>query len=136
MIKESEGHNLDAYQDGGQWFIGYGHSISPKPGTRITETEAEQLLKDDLGVCENAIRTAVKVPVTSNEFSAMASLCYSIGWQRFADSTVVKKFNASDRAGAADGFLLWAKGVENGEKVTLPRLEARRQKEKALFLTP
>ena len=60
----------------------------------------------------------------------------AIGWQRFADSTVAKRINESDRPGAADGFLLWTKGVENGQKVSLPRLEARRQKEKALFLTP
>ncbi len=134
LIKESEGLRLDAYQDGGQWYIGYGHAIAPKAGTRITQAEAEQFLKDDLGVCEKAIRDAVKVPVTANEFGAMASLCYSIGWQRYAASSVVQRLNANDRKGAADAFLMWTKITQNGKRVVLPRLEARREKEKALFL--
>lgn len=136
LIKDSEGLRLDAYQHLDGWYIGYGHAISSKPGTRITEAEAERLLRDDLAVCESAIQDTVTHPVSSNEFSAMASLCFSIGWQRFASSTVVKKVNAGDREGAAKAFLLWTRGTVNGERVSLPLLQDRRQKEKALFLKP
>jgi len=135
IIKESEGLKLAAYQYAGQWLIGYGHSATAKPGMTITEAQAEDLLRQDLGVCEKAIADAVTVPVSSNEFSAMASLCYNIGWQNFAASSVVRRLNAGDRQGAADAFLMWTKGTVNGERVSLPHLEVRRQREKELFLS-
>jgi lysozyme len=135
IIKESEGLRLEAYSYAGQWLIGYGHSATAKSGMKITEAQAEDLLRQDLGVCEKAIADAVTVPVSANAFSAMASLCYNIGWQKFAASSVVKRLNAGDREGAADAFLMWTKGTINGERVSLPHLEVRRQRERALFLS-
>jgi lysozyme len=135
IIKESEGHNLTPYQDGGHWYVGYGHAVDG-PGAAISEEEAETLLQQDLAVCETKVDEAVKPVVSSNEFSAMVSLCYNIGWQNFAASSVVVKFNAADRQGAADAFLLFTKATIDGTKQELPRLRARREKERALFLTP
>lgn len=135
IIKESEGLRLEAYSYAGQWLIGYGHSATAKPGMKISEAQAEDLLRQDLGVCEKAIADAVSVPVSSNEFSAMASLCYNIGWQNFAASSVVRRLNNGDHAGAADAFLMWTKGTVNGQRVSLPHLEQRRQREKELFLS-
>lgn len=130
IIKTSEGLRLEAYQLGGAWYIGYGHAKTAKPGMTITETEAEALLRQDLKVCEDASATAVTVPVTENEFSAMVSLCYNVGPRSFAGSSVVRKLNAGDRAGAADAFLLWNKAGG----VVIPHLVERREKERALFL--
>src|SRR5262245_26333029 len=44
IIKDSEGHNLKPYQDGGRWYVGYGHAIDG-PGAPISEEEAERLLR-------------------------------------------------------------------------------------------
>lgn len=135
IIKESEGLRLEAYSYAGQWLIGYGHSATTKPGMKITAAQAEDLLRQDLAVCEKAIGDAVTVPINANEFSAMVSLCYNIGWQNFAASSVVRRLNAGDREGAADAFLMWTKATVAGERVTVPHLEERRQRERALFLS-
>jgi len=76
----------------------------------------------------------VKTSVSSNAFSALVSLCYNIGWQNLAASTVVAALNQGDRAAAAAGFLLFTKATIGGVKQELPRLRARREKERALFL--
>ncbi len=136
LIKESEGLRLNAYREGDHWLIGYGHALERKPQGPITNAEAERLLREDLAVCENAIANAVTVSVSTNEFSAMASLCYTTGWQAYADSTLVDRLNQSDRRGAADAFLMWTKATVNGRKRSLPHLEERRRKERALFLAP
>ncbi|MCM1513233.1 MAG: glycoside hydrolase family protein [Oxalobacter formigenes] len=48
-VKKAEGLRLDAYQDSdGVWTIGYGHTKGVKPGMRITQQEAEALLKQDI----------------------------------------------------------------------------------------
>jgi GH24 family phage-related lysozyme (muramidase) len=134
IIKESEGLHLKAYQDAGQWLIGYGHADGAGPGKTISAARAEEFLKQDVAACESTITSALSRNVTSNQFSALVSLCYNIGTQRLAQSTLLKRLNRGDVTAAADGFLDWTKGTVGGEKVVLPRLEARRQKERGLFL--
>lgn len=136
IIKASEGLRLDAYTDGTRWLIGYGHTATARMGMRITEAEAEALLRQDLHVCETAIGNTVAVPVSENEFGAMASLCYNLGTGNFAKSPVVARVNAGDYAGAADAFLTHTRGTLNGVKQEIPHLKTRREKERALFLTP
>jgi lysozyme len=135
IIKDSEGHNLKPYQDGGHWYVGYGHSVKG-PGPAISEAEAERLLRQDLSVCEGKVDEAVDPAMSSNEFSAMVSLCYNIGWGNFTKSSVVAKLNKEDRPGAAEAFLPFTKATVGGVRQELPRLRARREKERALFLAP
>ena len=134
IIKQAEGLKLSAYQLGGQWLIGFGHAKHVTPGMTITQAQAEQFLKEDVGLCEGTVTTSVTVPITRNEFSAMVSLCYNIGPQTFSRSSLVSKLNQADRAGAADAFLDWDKGTVGGVKQAVPYLTARRQKERTLFL--
>lgn len=137
LIKRWEGLRLTAYQDSvGVWTIGYGHTAeagppAPKAGMKITEKEADDILKRDLGQYERAVTKAISVAPTSNQFAAMVSLCYNIGPANFATSTVVKLVNAGDPRGAAEAFLRWNKA---GGKV-LAGLTHRREDEKKLFLT-
>ncbi len=131
MIKEEEGLRLKAYQNSGQWLIGYGHARTARPGQRITAARAEELLREDIQACEDAVGENVSVPLSANEFSALTALCFNIGTLNFAQSTVVQKLNAGDRVGAADAFLMWTKA---GGK-TLDLLEKRRARERALFLS-
>ena len=132
IIKQSEALRLDSYELGGSEFIGYGHLMRQGEADHISEAKAEALLKGDLADCEAALRRGLTVPVSSNEFSAMVSLCYNIGTGNFASSSVLKSLNKGDRAGAADAFLLWNKA---GGAV-LERLASRRKEERALFLKP
>jgi lysozyme len=137
LIKRWEGLRLTAYQDSvGIWTIGYGHTAeagppAPKAGMKITEKEADDILKRDLGQYERAVTKAISVAPTSNQFAAMISLCFNIGPTNFAKSSVVRRMNEGNAKAAADAFLLWNKA---GGKV-LKGLTARREDEKKLFLT-
>ena len=69
---------------------------------------------------------------TQSQYDAMISFTFNLGPGNLRSSTLLKKLNAGDRAGAADEFLKWTKA---GGK-TLPGLVKRREAERALFLTP
>jgi lysozyme len=138
LIKSFEGLRLKAYKcSAGVDTIGYGHTSAAgapvvKAGMKITEQEAEKILARDLGKYEQAVDKAVTVKPTSNQFSAMVSLCYNIGPGNFAGSSVVRRLNAGDVKGAAEAFLLWNK--VHGR--ALAGLTRRREAERKLFLTP
>ncbi len=137
LIKRFEGLRLDAYKDvAGIWTIGYGHIKTAKPGMKITESQAETLLKDDLQDAERGVERLVKVPISSNEFSALVSLVFNIGEGAFAKSTTLRRLNANDRVTAADAIELWNKATVGGKKTVVQGLVRRRAAEKALFLEP
>ncbi|MBB5520037.1 lysozyme [Amphiplicatus metriothermophilus] len=131
IIKQSEGLRLEAYSAGGRWYVGYGHSRTARPGMKITEAQAEALLREDVRDAEEGVKRVVTVPVNENEFSAMVSLAYNLGVGAFARSPVVARLNAGDRKGAADAFLTHNKA---GGKVN-EHLTRRRELERALFLS-
>ena len=131
-IIKFEGKRNKAYKDTqGLWTIGVGHLIKPDEqhliNTVLTDEQVNALLKHDLGWCDAAITSSVKVPLNQNQYDALYSLCFNIGANGFKNSSVVKRLNAGDYAGAAEAFLMW-----NKPAVLIPR----RQKEKMLFLTP
>jgi lysozyme len=132
IIKEEETLQLEAYELGGLWLIGYGHLMLEGEKDVITEEEADAFLREDLHWCEEAIERYVKVPVTLNEFSAMVAFCYNVGSGKTRGSSIVKRVNGDDRPGAANAFLLWNR--MNG--VVMKALANRRAKERTLFLTP
>ena len=138
LIKAHEGLRLQAYQDPvGVWTIGYGHTTAAGPpkverGMKITDAGADAILRQDLAKFEGYVSSAVKVPLNQNEFDALVSFTFNLGPGNLRSSTLLKKLNAGDRAGAADEFLKWTKA---GGK-TLPGLVKRREAERALFRTP
>jgi lysozyme len=132
IIKEEETLQLEAYELGGLWLIGYGHLMLEGEKDVITEEEADAFLRDDLHWCEEAIERYVQVPVTLNEFSAMVAFCYNVGSGKTRGSSIVKRVNKEDRPGAANAFLLWNR--MNG--VVMKALANRRARERTLFLTP
>lgn len=132
IIKEEETLQLEAYELGGLWLIGYGHLMLEGEMDVITEDEADAFLREDLHWCEESIERYVDVPVTLNEFSAMVAFCYNVGSGKTRNSSIVKRVNDDDRPGAANGFLLWNR--MNG--VVMKALAKRRARERTLFLTP
>lgn len=132
IIKEEETLQLEAYELGGVWLIGYGHLMLEGEKDAITEQEAEDFLRDDLHWCESAIERYIDVPVTLNEFSAMVAFCYNVGSGKTRGSSIVKRVNIDDRPGAANAFLLWNR--MNG--VVMAALAKRRARERTLFITP
>ncbi|MEM9706547.1 MAG: lysozyme [Pseudomonadota bacterium] len=133
IIKESEGLKLEAYTAGGRRYIGYGRQISAGDPQRITEAQAEEYLREDLRSFEDGVRRVLTRPANENQFSAMVSLAYNLGVGRFRSaSPVLKEFNAGNISAAADAF----RTHNRGGGVVLQNLVERREKERALFLTP
>jgi len=135
-ISAREGNVLTAYRDSiGVLTIGCGHTSAagaPKvvPGLKITASESDEILSRDLAKFEAAVSNAVRVSLNQNEFDALVSLAFNIGGGAFSNSTLVRKLNAGDRAGAANQFLVWNKA---GGK-TLKGLSTRREAERKQFL--
>jgi lysozyme len=143
--------NLDAYLDPvGIWTIGWGHAVRFRgqflrgaenrglaralyPGG-ITRAQAELLLRADLVDFASNVQALVKVSLGDSAFGALVSFAFNVGVGALAQSTLLRKLNARDRAGAADQFLVWNKGRKNGVLVELPGLTRRRRAERAMFL--
>ena len=132
LIKEFEGLRLKAYKcPGGVWTIGYGHTAGVKPGMVITETQAEQFLKEDLLVFEKAVNNQ-NLSINQNQFDALVSLIYNIGIGNFKKSTLLLKvrINPGDNS-IMDEFLSW---VYSKGRV-LPGLQRRRLAEVKLYFS-
>ena len=138
LIKDFEGFSSSAYLDVVNIpTIGWGNTFyengtKVKMGDQISKTDALKLLE----VVANRdfadkIFPAIKVKVSQSQFDAMVSLAYNIGVGAFLKSTLLKKVNAGDFAGAGEEFLRWNKA--NGKEVL--GLTRRREREKQLFLS-
>lgn len=131
MVKKYEGLYTKAYHcPAGVLTIGYGHTgPDVKPGQRIREAQAEKMLRQDMGKFEDAVRRQVKVPLTQGQFDALVSFTFNCGEGALKNSTLLKKLNSGDYAGAQAEFQRWNKG---GGRV-LPGLVKRRAEEAQMF---
>lgn len=130
LIKEFEGLRLEAYLcPANVWTIGYGHTKTVRKGMKITNAEAEELLKGDIAWVKNCTDSAVKVELSANQVAAVYSFIYNVGAGAFRSSTLLRKLNQGDHEGAANEFKRWNKG---GGKV-LAGLTRRRAAEAKLF---
>jgi lysozyme len=145
LIKTFEGLRLNAYRDSaGVWTIGYGSTHYTdgslvEPGDHLTdEHQADQLFMKTLTDYEQAVNHMVKVPLHQHQFDALVSFAYNVGTGALQSSTLLKKLNEADDAAAADQFLVWNKvtNPKTGKKTISTALKKRREKERALFLTP
>lgn len=131
LIKKFEGCRLEAYRcPAGVWTIGYGHTKGVQERMKITQAQAEEFLREDLRVYEQAVERCVKVPLSQNQFDALVSFCYNCGGEALRTSTLLRLLNESKYSEAAGQFLRWNKA---GGKV-LAGLTRRREEERALFL--
>ena len=132
LIKAFEGLYLESYQDPvGIWTIGYGHIQDVNQGMKITVSQAEQILKEDLFRYETAVEEAVTVTINENQFAALTSFCFNLGASALFKSTLLKLLNQGQFAEAANEFPRWDKA--GGQ--SLLGLSRRRRAERALFLS-
>ena len=136
LIRKFEGTRLKPYFDiAGRVTIGTGHLITAGEATKfaagITQRQADNLLKHDLLVAENAVARAVKVTLKQGEFDALVSFTFNLGAVRLLASSLRMRLNRGDRQGAAQEFTRWV--YAGGRRVS--GLMARRMAEKALFMS-
>jgi lysozyme len=105
--------------------IGFGTTSGVKMGDTITPPKAVERAYEDVAKFEGAIKQCVTVPLKQTEYDAYAQLAYNIGPTAFCGSTLVKKLNALDYAGACQEILRWDKFKGK----PLRGLTIRRQKE-------
>ena len=136
-IKEFEGLRLEAYRDdAGVLTIGYGHTgpynsrgDKVRRGDKISRGYAYELLKNDLGATEAAVRR-LKVARTQGQFDALVSFAFNLGINRLNSSTLLKTIrNGGSRSEIKREFLRWV--YAGGKK--LSGLERRRQWEAKRF---
>ncbi len=137
LIKSFEGLRTAAARlPDGRWTLGYGHTFSAREGARVTQEDADALLRFDLLPVVDSINNLVLVPLNQNQFDALVSFCFNIGAENFAQSTVLKRLNEGRFAEAALAMDSWRSAEFNGETYVLAPLIRRRAAEKNLFLTP
>ena len=132
LIKLFEGCQTKAYVcPSGVLTIGYGHTgPDVRSGMKITESEAERLLKEDLKRFENAVNRLIKVPLTQHEFDAIVSFAFNVGSSALEHSTFCRRMNAGqDKATCLKEE--FPKCV-NGSNGPLPGLVRRREAEVGL----
>lgn len=136
LVKASEGLKLAAYPDpgsgGAPWTIGYGSTHGVTKGMTINLAEAQARLVLDIEAAGNVVESARTVPVNQNQFDALCDFVFNLGTGNFKASTLLKKLNAGDYAGAAVEFPKWTKA--SGK--VMPGLVKRRAAERELFERP
>lgn len=86
--------------------IGYGHTRPPMwQGLRITEEKALVLLESDLAPAEAMVIKLVKPALTQGQYDALVSFVFNTG--RLSGTTLLRKLNAKDYAGARAEFAKW-----------------------------
>jgi len=132
IIKNAEGLKLKAYKDpAGIWTIGYGHIRNVKQGDVCTEEQADKWLREDIGEAVRAVDVLVNVPLTQQQYGALVSFTFNLGYGTLKNSSLLTALNKFDYKTASEKFLLYNKA---GGKV-LPGLVLRRKAERELFDT-
>lgn len=126
MIKEFEGCRLEAYTcPAGVLTIGYGHTKGVERGMRITQSEADRLLMEDLAVYEKAVNSSCSW-ANQNQYDALVSFTFNCGTGNL--QKLIKNRNTEEIGNA---LLLYNKAA--GKE--LSGLTRRRQAERNLFFS-
>jgi lysozyme len=130
FLVAQEGVRRYAYNDSrGFATFGVGHLIGQRPvndddrrkwGTPQNPKSMQfvfDVLDRDLDRYEAAVRDAIKVPLSGNQFAACVSLCVNIGTHGFAGSTLARRINArASRSEIAAAFRMWKRPPELGPR--------------------
>lgn len=131
LIKKFEGCKLEAYLDSvGVPSIGYGHTKDVKIGMKITQEEAEKLLRSDIAPIEKTLN-GLNINLSQGEFDALVSWCFNLGLGNFKSSTMYR-FIVSKKSDLeiTDQMVKW----HNAGGKPLLGLKRRRCEEANLFL--
>ena len=130
LIKRWEGLRLEAYRDAvGVLTIGYGHTQNVTSGQKITEAQAEQLLKEDLTRFEKYVDRPEWNWLNDNQFSALVSLAFNVG---SFGTGLITALNNKDPQRVTERMALYNKAGG----IYFQGLANRRQSEIELFNTP
>lgn len=96
---------------------------------KVTHEQAMNMLHEDVVVFGEAVNKLVITKLNQNQYDALVCFTYNIGTGNFKASTLLKKLNAGDFAGAGKELLKW----HFVKKIFSRGLANRREAEYALF---
>lgn len=113
--------------------IGWGHTNDNgrtfQASSVWTQAECDAEFLADMAIFVKAVNKLVTVPLNQDQFDALVSFAFNVGAGNLEKSTLLKKLNAGDYAGAAQEFKRWNKA----DGKVLPGLTRRRNSEALLF---
>jgi len=101
-----------------------------KLGDTTTPTKALARTMMDVDKFEGGLRQCVRVPLYQHEYDSLVQFAYNIGPDALCKSTLMRKLNAGDYAGACNEMTKWV--YAGGRKVQ--GLVNRREAERKLCL--
>ena len=110
LIKRFEGFSRTVYFcPAGYQTIGYGHVVKPHEdfSAGIDEAQAEELLRQDAAIAEQAVLRLINVPLTDCQFDALVSFTYNLGGGALQRSTLRRKVNHEEHADVPEQFMRW-----------------------------
>lgn len=136
LIKQYEGCRLSAYPDpatgGDPWTIGWGATGKDiRKGMIWTQEQADDRLAWDIAKFAREVKALLVPNPTAGELGALISFAYNVGAENLKSSTLLRKFNAGDKIGAAKEFPKWI----YANKKVMKGLVRRREAEQKAFLS-
>lgn len=130
LIKRFEGFSPTIYIcPAGYSTIGYGHVVlaheKDRFATGITQAEATNLLRKDVGIAERAVLQLISVHLTDGQFDALVSFTFNLGAGALQRSTLRRKVNRGEHEGISAELKKWVWAA--GKR--LPGLVRRRKAE-------
>ncbi|EAA8631542.1 MULTISPECIES: lysozyme [Salmonella] len=124
-----EGRHHEPYRDvAGVLTVCDGHTGKDiVPGKHYTDAECDALLNKDLALVAAHIDPLIKARIPNSERAAFYSFVYNVGTGAFARSTLLKKLNAGDHAGACNELKLWTYAGGRQWKGLVTRREIERE---------
>jgi len=104
-----EGRAYEPYKDvAGVWTVCDGHTGTDIiKGKTYTDRECDRLLWNDLKPVKRAVDSMIQVPLGEYPRAALYSFTYNVGVSAFSKSTLLKKLNNGDQAGACEELRRW-----------------------------
>jgi GH24 family phage-related lysozyme (muramidase) len=112
LIKRFEGFSPTIYIcPAGYPTIGYGHVVLAHEREQfaagITQAEATDLLRKDVGIAERAVVRLISVPLTDGQFDALVSFTFNLGAGALQRSTLRRKVNRGEHKAVPNELMKW-----------------------------
>ena len=78
-----------------------------KAGERFTQAECDAMETDYILTMQDKMAGCIKVPMSDSEWLAYSHFAYNVGTAGFCKSSLVKRLNAGDHAGACRQMAKW-----------------------------
>lgn len=110
FIGDWEGLRTTAYRDVvGVWTVCYGETKGVQRGDSYSKAECDKMLAREIASYEAALDKCLTAKVPMGMKIALVSWTYNVGAGAACNSTLVRKANAGDLAGACDELPRWNK---------------------------